>query len=123
MSIQPQKYRSIPFVVEAIQVTVDNMQEVAEWSGGETMIEKQGGRLVSFVKVEVRNPMTERQTKAFVGDWVLKSETGVKTYSQRAFPKRFERTPMLRQSDLEAVTDVRAEIYEANRQAALFDSI
>lgn len=91
MSLLIEKYRSIPFVVEAVQVSLDNMEDVAKWCGGEIVLEKRGGRLIQYIKVDVKHPLTERQTRAFLEDWVLKSETGFKTYSKRAFPGRFEK--------------------------------
>jgi hypothetical protein len=90
MSLNIQKYQRKPFTIDAIQVTVDNMQEVAEWCGGEIIIEKQGGRLVQYIKVDVPHAISERQKKAFVQDWVLKTGESIKCYSSRAFPKNFE---------------------------------
>jgi hypothetical protein len=90
MSLNIQKYQRKPFTIDAIQITVDNMQEVAEWCGGEIILEKHGGRLVQYIKVDVAHAISERQKKAFVEDWVLKAGTGFKCYSKRAFPNNFE---------------------------------
>lgn len=94
MSLKIEEYQRKPFTIDAVQVTLDNMQEVAEWCGGEIIIEKQHGRLIQYIKVPVSRPMTERQTKAFVEDWVLKAGTGFKTYSKVAFPKNFEKSAL-----------------------------
>lgn len=91
MSLLIEEYIRKPFIVDAVLVTLDNMQEVAEWCGGEVLIDNQGGRLTSFIKVDVTRPMNDRQTKAFVGDRVLKTKSGVKCYSKKAFATCFEK--------------------------------
>lgn len=94
MSLNIQQYQRKPFPVEAVQVTLDNMQEVAEWCGGEIVLDKQGSRLVNFIKIEVQHAISERQKKAFLEDWVLKTNSGFKCYSSRAFPKNFDPVPV-----------------------------
>lgn len=92
MSLKIAEYQRKPFTVQAIQVTVDNMQEVAEWCGGEVILEQHGARLVNYIKVDIPDARTERQKKAFVQDWVLKTDTHVKCYSKKAFPNTFEKS-------------------------------
>ena len=90
MSISPKTYSRKPFRVNAVQVTKDNLDEVAEWCKGTVEDrEVKDGKGV-HVKVNVHRPMNERQTKAFVGDWVLESTLGLKVYTQRAFESSFE---------------------------------
>lgn len=76
------------FEVEAVQVTADNMAEVAEWCRGRVV--KATGSEEQHVKVRVLRPMEERQTQAFVGDWVLYAGTGYKVYNAKAFARSFE---------------------------------
>lgn len=82
------------FKVEAVEVTVDNIAEAAEWVGGEIRHTKRVGDSekvnVPYVKVDVHNPLNERHTKAFIGDWILKSDAGFKVYTQKAFERAFE---------------------------------
>jgi hypothetical protein len=80
------KYIRKPFEVDAVQVTADNMSEVANWCGGEVLTDNGN----NFVKVSVERFLNERQTKAFNGDWVLKAGTGYKVYTPKAFSKSFE---------------------------------
>jgi hypothetical protein len=115
MSLNIQKYQRKAFEIDAVQVTLDNMQEVAEWCGGEIVIEKLGGRLIQYIKVEVLHAINERQKKAFVEDWVLKTDRGVKTYSKRAFPNNFEKTQHQKVLD--------CEIEGNTAQQPLFESI
>lgn len=77
-----------PFEVEAVQVTADNMAEVAEWCRGRVVKAKNDEE--QHVKVRVLRVMDDRQTKAFVGDWVLYANTGYKVYNAKAFAKSFE---------------------------------
>lgn len=76
------------FEVEAVQVTAENMVEVAEWCRGRVVKAKADEE--QHVKVRVMRVMDERQTKAFVGDWVLYAGTGYKVYNAKAFVKSFE---------------------------------
>lgn len=91
MSLLVEQYIRKPFTVNAVQVTLDNMEEVAKWCGGEIIIEKRGGRLIQYIKVDVNRPLNDRQTKAFVEDWVLEAGTGYKCYSKKSFPSSFEK--------------------------------
>jgi hypothetical protein len=90
------------FFVDAVQVTRENMQEIATWCGGEVARTVPKGRKeeVEYVKVRVFRPLNERQTMAFKGDWVLYAGTGYKVYSDKAFKGSFEQllpgnSPML----------------------------
>lgn len=94
MSLAIKDYTRKPFTVEAVQVTPQNLEEVAKWCGGEIITERRGGREVKYIKVDVSRPMTERQTKAFVEDWVLKAGTGFKCYTKKAFPDCFVEAKM-----------------------------
>lgn len=90
MTVDPKKYVRKPFYVEAVQVTAENMEDVAKWCSGE--LRKQGED-ESYIKVWVQRPLDERQTKAFIGDWVLYAGTGFKVYMTKAFEKSFEAVP------------------------------
>lgn len=84
--MEPQKFTRKPFDVEALRVTDSNIKEVAEWCGGELLSE--GGK--AFISVDASKPANERQTKAFVGDWVLFFNKGYKVYLHKAFIGAFE---------------------------------
>lgn len=74
------------FHVEAVQVTAENMEEVATWCEGEV---KSTGSDAPYIKVKVRRPLNEKHTRAFIGDWVSLSETGFKVYAKRSFQNTF----------------------------------
>jgi len=76
-----------PFEVDCVQVTTENMEEVAEWCMGNLNITDKADK---FIKVRVHSPLTERQTKAFAGDWVLYANKGYKVYTEKAFNNAFE---------------------------------
>jgi len=84
-------YYRRPFAVEAVQVTADNMDALAtEFQGlilmsSETKLHKSA----PYIKVDVHRPIHDRQTKAFAGDWILRSEIGLKVYTQSAFESSF----------------------------------
>lgn len=79
------------FPIQAVRVTEENMVEVAAWCGGAIKSETQGKRTVRYVEVPVHRPMSERQKKAFVGDWVSFIGRSFKSYTQRAFDDCFEK--------------------------------
>lgn len=97
MSLSPQKFVRKPFVVEAVEVTAENLEEVAAWCDGEIRTTKQVGEhtktsyTVKYIKVKVKRALNDRQTKAFIGDRVLKAGTGFKVYTEQAFFNSFEK--------------------------------
>lgn len=82
-----QKYIRRPFTVQAVQVTLENMHEVAEWCGG--VVVKADRPENSYVKAKIAHPLNKRQTQAFAGDYVLKMGRGFKIYLEKAFGKTF----------------------------------
>lgn len=82
-----QKYVRKPFYIDAVQVTAANIAEVAKWADGEVRTDNNKAQ---YVKVRVHRPLNDRQTKAFVGDWVLYAGTGFKVYTPKAFANSFE---------------------------------
>lgn len=86
--IQTETYDRKPFTVQAIQVTLENIAEVAELCNGEVMVESGGDQ---FIKVDVHNPMNDKQTQAHVTDWVLDSGRGYKVYTNKAFRAGFQK--------------------------------
>lgn len=95
MTIQSQQYLHTPppLYVDAVRVTAENLAEVAEWCDGkveETNDEFRGETTPrKFVKVGVIRPQNYRQTQAFPGDWVLKTGSGLKVYTNKAFLRSF----------------------------------
>ena len=87
--VELQKYKSIPLEVEAVEVTVENFHEVEEWCKGEIRTALIDGEFVRYVKVPVKRPRNQRQTKAFVGDWILKTPATLKVYTPAAFNNNF----------------------------------
>lgn len=87
--IETTKFARKPFFVDAVQVTAENMEQVAQWCKGDVRTEGSGEE-VKYVKVRVNRPLTDRQTKAYVGDWVLSAGSGYKVYTDKAFAKSFE---------------------------------
>lgn len=90
--LKTHKFARKTFYVDGVRVTPENMEEVAKWCGGEILTDPQDGQ---YIKVRVHRPLTDRQTKAFVGDWVLYAGTGFKVYTAKAFDKSFEKVRTL----------------------------
>lgn len=99
MSVETKKYLRKPLIVEAVQVTKDNFEDVAAWCQGEIVNNngspptklKPGGQ---HILVRVHQPKTIRQTTAFVGDWILYTDRGYKIYTPKAFSSSFDEAPL-----------------------------
>ena len=91
--ISTQRYIRKPLYVDAVRVTAANFEEIAAWCQGEIQQEDAPGKNTSkkFIRVRVQNPKNPRQTKAFVGDWILYTETGYKVYTVKAFHAAFDK--------------------------------
>lgn len=81
-------YNRKPLTVEAVQVTEDNLYDVAKWSGGD--VHSALGSAKKYIEIAVLHPLHKKQTRASEGDWVLKSDQGFKIYADTAFQKGFE---------------------------------
>lgn len=95
--MKTQKYTRKPFEVEAIQVTKENFEEIASWCDG-TIITSRSPKSAeglfdetteSYIKVDVARPLNERQTRAYVGDWLLAAAKGFKVYADGPFCRNF----------------------------------
>lgn len=100
MTIDTTKYVRKALYVDAVQITADNFSELAEWCQGEIRTNEdeelvQSGNGVNprdhHIRVRVHNPKNIRQTKGFVGDWILYTARGYKVYTQKAFKASFEK--------------------------------
>lgn len=91
MAIETQKFIRKPLYVDAVQITRANFDAVVAWCGGEVMQDDVPGRGRSkkYIKIDVHQPKNPRQTKAKVGDWLLKTEKGFKIYTDKAFHESF----------------------------------
>lgn len=85
--METSKYVRKPFYVNAVRVDYDSMGDIANWCNG--YINLGEDETERHIKVRVHRPMNERQTQAFVGDWVLKSESSFKVYTDKAFKNQF----------------------------------
>lgn len=91
MNIQPKKYCRKPFDVEAIEVTDENMDAVAKWCNGEIKTGKaKESDPTRYIQVEVHRPIHPNQTKAYPGNWILKSGSNFKVYTDKAFKSTFD---------------------------------
>ncbi len=104
--IETERYVRMPFYVDAVQVTSANMDAVAKWCNGDVRSSGKPDRDVQnaleggtgttperYIKVRVQRPANDRQSMAFVGDWILYAGTGYKVYTDRAFKKSFDKVP------------------------------
>lgn len=90
MTLKIEQYQRKSYDVDVVQVTEENMEEVAKWCQGDVRTLKSRGEEKRYVKVRVFQPKGERQTQAFVGDRVLYAGTGYKVFTENAFQRSFE---------------------------------
>jgi hypothetical protein len=89
-------YQRKPFRVQAIQVTDDNLTDLAEWCGGWVKLEEDGfDTFKSYVDVPIAKPAGRyrlQRVRAYVGDWLVRlTEDNVfKIYKTRSFLEIFE---------------------------------
>ena len=82
------KARRKTFEVSYVEVTKENMHEVATWCGGSIVTPDGDGEV--YIHVTDKGVMNARQKKAFVGDLVLKSGNQFKSFTKSSFKKSFE---------------------------------
>ena len=92
MGITTDKYIRKPLYVDAVRITGANFDEIAAWCQGEVQQDETSGKTPGkkYIKVRVHNPKNPRQTKAYVGDWLLYTERGYKVYTNKAFHASFD---------------------------------
>ena len=94
MNVTTTQYIRKPLYVAAVRITNGNFEEIAAWCQGEILEDEAPGQGTgkSYIHVRVHNPKNTRQTKAFVGDWILYTERGYKVYTNKAFHASFDET-------------------------------
>jgi hypothetical protein len=90
MAIETQRYIRKPLYVDAVRITKSNFDEIAAWCQGEVLQDEVPGGGKKYIKVRVHNPKNPRQTRAYVGDWLLYTERGYKVYTSKAFHTAFD---------------------------------
>lgn len=116
------QYARKPSFVEAVQVTAENMPEVANWCSGQIVLPE--GKLgvttaedyaKGHIKVKVFRPQNERQTKAFVGDWVLRvRKESFKVYTNEAFERSYDSTEVIEDAGTPLYDQILTELKAAH---------
>jgi ASC-1-like (ASCH) protein len=94
MTINTEKYIRKPLYVDAVQVTNNNFNEICTWCQGEQQYDPPEGLNKigkKYIRVRVHNPKNPRQSRAYVGDWLLYTERGYKVYTSKAFYAAFDK--------------------------------
>jgi hypothetical protein len=72
--------------VVAERVDSQDMEAIALWCAGR-LLKPETGEI--HIQVPVTRPENERQAKAYIGDWVLKTSRGWKVFTHKAFVRAF----------------------------------
>lgn len=89
MAIETKRYVRKPLYVDAVKVTKENFDDLLVWCQGD-LGTVEGHPETQFIRIRVHNPQSPRQTRAFVGDWILYTERGYKIYTEKAFTENFD---------------------------------
>lgn len=98
MPVKTEKYVRKPLFVDAVKVTKENFEEILAWCQGDlglidgSLVDGQDVEIdpdKQYIRIRVHNPQSPRQTRAFVGDWILYTERGYKIYTEKAFSENF----------------------------------
>lgn len=73
-----------PFTVEAVQVTPENIAEIAEFVGELATREEDGTVYIKVNKKKIPNVF-----QVFVGYWVTKMGSNIRCYSPKVFAQQF----------------------------------
>lgn len=87
------QYATAQRLVTAVQVTEENMVELAGWAKGDVKTEQHGDKTVPYVKINVQRMSNPRFGKAYVGDWLVgmgKAKMTFRVYSNDAFHNSFD---------------------------------
>lgn len=82
MKLKTRRFMRRPFIVKGVEVTEQNIDDVAEWCDGvviETRQPAADGQETEpelCVRVPVKNARSIRQTEARIGSWVLRLKDG-----------------------------------------------
>lgn len=85
MTVVTTKFVRKALYVDAIRVTEENFEQVSEWCKGNIV----NGDTSKYIKVHVQSPLSEKQTRAWCGDWVLHGPNGYKVYTNKSFNRAF----------------------------------
>lgn len=79
-----------PFTVEAVEITEDNIEEIAEYVG--TLRQKENGQ--PYIAVDKR--LVPNVYRVYPGYWMTRMGDNIRCYSKRIFMEQFvESTPEL----------------------------
>lgn len=90
MAFKTKRARRKDIYVEYVQVTSENIQELAKWCKGRIRKTANGAK---YIHVDVLYPKEAKQSMAFIGDFLLEGPNGFKVYTERGFHKSFEDAP------------------------------
>lgn len=80
--------------VEAVQVTDDNMAEVAQWCGGLVVPINglNGGNTAPYIHVAVQSPRRDSDSQAFVGSWIVREDyRNLRVITNKQFKNSYDR--------------------------------
>lgn len=92
--LQIKTYMRKPLSIQAVQLSAENISQVAAWCNGEILTYSPVDELACAASIKVPVLQSGRfgggtRDVATVGDWVLSSNKGFKVYTKKAFEQSF----------------------------------
>lgn len=78
-------FKRYPLYPEGAEVTEENKEEIAAWCGGTLKVTGNS----FFIHVPVMRPLSKRQSRANLGDHILRLGGGFKVYTPQGMLKSF----------------------------------
>lgn len=91
MPISTERFMHKP--VDAIRVTEENIEQVADWCHGVVKDANLPATNATYIELSVSHPTGRRTAKAFPGDWIVTVKGSFKVYNHRAFEATFKDYP------------------------------
>lgn len=110
--LEPQEYTRKTFTVEAVQVTPENIGEVATWCGGEVKTTYDPGYDENVTCVILQTSpsyLGEMSALAYPSDWITRIGDRYKVYNDNVFQRAFDK--------VEPMTDLHAGVQQLVRSA------
>lgn len=87
MTVKIEKYNRVSFPVNVVEVTSEDMEDIAKWCKGVIISTPDGS---SYIQVEVHKAENPRHTQAHVGDRIVQLDgRGFRVYTKPAFDRNF----------------------------------
>ena len=84
-----ENYIRRPFAVKAVQISEENIRDLAEWTEGSVGVNHKNETNIRIIEPPGKR-LRYRQKHGFYGDWLVHGPQGFRIFSNEAFHRTFE---------------------------------